>query len=120
MTKIVLITGGNKGLGYASAEALKALGYKVYIGSRNDVRGQQASQKLGVHYVQLDVTSDYSVKNAYNMIAEKEGRLDILINNAGISGQFSAPSKLTPRDVEEVYQTNVFGNEYIRPSLRKI
>ncbi len=109
MTKIVLITGGNKGLGYASAEALKALGYKVYIGSRNDVRGQQASQKLGVHYVQLDVTSDYSVKNAYNMIAEKEGRLDILINNAGISGQFSAPSKLTPRDVEEVYQTNVFG-----------
>lgn len=39
MTKIVLITGGNKGLGYASAEALKALGYKVYIGSRNDVRG---------------------------------------------------------------------------------
>lgn len=44
MTKIVLITGGNKGLGYASAEALKALGYKVYIGSRNDVRGQQASQ----------------------------------------------------------------------------
>ncbi|SUK42602.1 short-chain dehydrogenase [Staphylococcus aureus] len=41
MTKIVLITGGNKGLGYASAEALKALGYKVYIGSRNDVRGQQ-------------------------------------------------------------------------------
>ncbi len=37
MTKIVLITGGNKGLGYASAEALKALGYKVYIGSRNDV-----------------------------------------------------------------------------------
>lgn len=36
MTKIVLITGGNKGLGYASAEALKALGYKVYIGSRND------------------------------------------------------------------------------------
>ncbi len=73
MTKIVLITGGNKGLGYASAEALKALGYKVYIGSRNDVRGQQASQKLGVT-VQLDVTSDYSVKNAYNMIAEKEGR----------------------------------------------
>lgn len=72
MTKIVLITGGNKGLGYASAEALKALGYKVYIGSRNDVRGQQASQKLGVHYVQLDVTSDYSVKNAYNMIAEKK------------------------------------------------
>ncbi|HIA6836113.1 TPA: SDR family NAD(P)-dependent oxidoreductase [Staphylococcus aureus] len=109
MTKIVLITGGNKGLGYASAEALKALGYKVYIGSRNDVRGQQASQKLGIHYVQLDVTSDYSVKNAYNMIAEKEGRFDILINNAGISGQFSTPSKLTPRDVEEVYQTNVFG-----------
>lgn len=75
MTKIVLITGGNKGLGYESAKALKALGYKVYIGSRNDERGQQASQKLGVHYVQLDVTSDYSVKNAYNMIAEKKAVL---------------------------------------------
>ncbi len=79
MTKIVLITEAIR-VSRISAEALKALGYKVYIGSRNDVRGQQASQKLGVHYVQLDVTSDYSVKNAYNMIAEKEGRLHILIN----------------------------------------
>ncbi|EHJ08106.1 SDR family NAD(P)-dependent oxidoreductase [Staphylococcus simiae] len=109
MTKIVLITGGNKGLGYESAKALKDLGYKVYIGSRNDERGQQASQELGVHYVQLDVTSDYSVTNAYNMIAQKEGHLDILINNAGISGQFAAPADITPRDIEKVYNTNVFG-----------
>lgn len=109
MTKIVLITGGNKGLGYESAKVLKDLGYKVYIGSRNDERGQQASQELGVHYVQLDVTSDYSVTNAYNMIAQKEGRLDILINNAGISGQFAAPADITPRDIEKVYNTNVFG-----------
>ena len=46
MTKIVLITGGNKGLGYASAEALKALGYKVYIGSRNDVKRTTSISKI--------------------------------------------------------------------------
>lgn len=109
MEKIVLISGGNKGLGYETARVLKDKGYHVYIGSRNFENGQKAAKSLGVDVVQLDVTDDASVQNAFNTIKDKEGRLDILINNAGISGTFTKPADLTVSDVQYVYNTNVFG-----------
>jgi NAD(P)-dependent dehydrogenase (short-subunit alcohol dehydrogenase family) len=107
--KITLITGGNKGLGFETARALKEQGHKVYIGSRNAQRGQQAAQQLGVDYVVLDVTDDDSVNNAVATIEQQEGRLDVLINNAGISGGFTKPRDNTATDMEQVYNTNVFG-----------
>jgi NAD(P)-dependent dehydrogenase (short-subunit alcohol dehydrogenase family) len=107
--KITLITGGNKGLGFETARALKEQGHKVYIGSRNAQRGQQAAQQLGVDYVVLDVTDDDSVNNAVATIEQQEGRLDVLINNAGISGGFTIPRDITANDMEQVYNTNVFG-----------
>lgn len=107
--KITLITGGNKGLGFETARALKEQGHKVYIGSRNAQRGQQAAQQLGVDYVVLDVTDDDSVNNAVATIEQQEGRLDVLINNAGISGGFTKPRDITATDMEQVYNTNVFG-----------
>jgi NAD(P)-dependent dehydrogenase (short-subunit alcohol dehydrogenase family) len=107
--KITLITGGNKGLGFETARALKEQGHKVYIGSRNAQRGQQAAQQLGVDYVVLDVTDDDSVNNAVATIEQQEGRLDVLINNAGISGGFTKPRDITATDIEQVYNTNVFG-----------
>ncbi|AVQ34804.1 SDR family NAD(P)-dependent oxidoreductase [Staphylococcus kloosii] len=107
--KITLITGGNKGLGFETARALKEQGHKVYIGSRNAQRGQQAAQQLGVNYVVLDVTDDDSVNNAVATIEQQEGRLDVLINNAGISGGFTKPRDITATDMEQVYNTNVFG-----------
>lgn len=107
--KITLITGGNKGLGFETARALKEQGHKVYIGSRNAQRGQQAAQQLGVDYVVLDVTDDDSVNNAVATIEQQEGRLDVLINNAGISGGFTKPRDITATDMEHVYNTNVFG-----------
>ena len=109
MEKVTLITGGNKGLGYETAKELKAKGYKVYIGSRNEERGQQASKELGVDYVQLDVSDDKSVQQAFETISNKEGRVDVLINNAGISGGFAKVADFTAKDVEKVYNTNVFG-----------
>lgn len=108
MERITLITGGNKGLGFETAKALKEQGHKVYIGSRDEARGQKAAEALGVDYVQLDVTDDASVQNAYKTIENKEGRLDVLVNNAGISGGFAKPADLTVEDVENVYNTNVF------------
>lgn len=60
----------------------------MYIGSRDAERGRQAADELGVKYVQLDVTDDISIQQAYLQIQDREGRLDILINNAGISGGF--------------------------------
>ena len=109
MDRVTLITGGNKGLGYEAAKELKAKGYKVYIGSRNEERGQKASNELGVDYVQLDVSDDESVQRAFKTLSEKEGRVDVLINNAGISGGFAKVADITVENVEKVYNTNVFG-----------
>ena len=109
MKRIVLITGGNKGLGFDTAKVLQQKGYNVYIGSRDAERGRQAADELGVKYVQLDVTDDISIQQAYLQIQDREGRLDILINNAGISGGFKKPADLTVNDVQQVYNTNVFG-----------
>lgn len=109
MERIVLITGGNKGLGFETAKVLQQKGYNVYIGSRDAERGRQAADELGVKYVQLDVTDDISIQEAYLQIQDREGRLDILINNAGISGGFKKPADLTVNDVQQVYNTNVFG-----------
>ena len=109
MERIVLITGGNKGLGFETAKVLQQKGYNVYIGSRDAERGRQAADELGVKYVQLDVTDDIPIQQAYLQIQDREGRLDILINNAGISGGFKKPADLTVNDVQQVYNTNVFG-----------
>lgn len=106
---ITLITGGNKGLGFETARALKEKGHTVYIGSRDLERGQQAAESIGVKCIQLDVTNEGSVTKAAQHIASEEGHIDVLINNAGISGGFKTPGEMTPADVEHVYQTNVFG-----------
>lgn len=106
---ITLITGGNKGLGYETARRLIALGHQVYIGARDAERGNQAAEALGASFVQLDVTDDGSVNRAATFIREKEGRLDVLVNNAGISGGRSKPEEITADEIKRVYETNVFG-----------
>lgn len=104
MTKS-LITGANKGLGFETARHLIAAGHQVWIGARDAERGQQAADQLGAGLVQLDVTDDASVAAA----AETVGELDVLVNNAGISGGRISPSEATAEDMRTVYETNVFG-----------
>ncbi|MDO5558318.1 MAG: SDR family NAD(P)-dependent oxidoreductase [Oscillospiraceae bacterium] len=120
---IAFITGGNKGLGYETAKRLIEMGHKVYIGSRNAERGKVAADELGAELVSIDVTSDESVKEAARTLMDMEDKLDILINNAGISGVFGKPENITGPDMEKVFDTNVFGivrvtNAFI-PLLRK-
>jgi NAD(P)-dependent dehydrogenase (short-subunit alcohol dehydrogenase family) len=81
-----LITGANKGLGYETARRLKEQGHRVVLGARDAGRGRQAAETLGVDWVQLDVTSDASVAAAATELEERFSRLDVLINNAGITG----------------------------------
>jgi len=106
---ITLITGGNKGIGYETARRLIAEGQTVWIGARDIERGRQAAETLGASFVQLDVTDDSSVSAAVDTIRVQAGHLDILINNAGILGDVTAPDVMTVDQLRAVYETNVFG-----------
>jgi NAD(P)-dependent dehydrogenase (short-subunit alcohol dehydrogenase family) len=110
----VLITGGNKGLGFEAARRLGELGWTVFLGSRDEARGRVAADKLigggaKVVMVPLDVTSDESVSDAVRLVREHTDRLDVLINNAGASGKGVAPADATVNEVHSVYDTNVYG-----------
>ena len=106
--KSTLITGGNKGLGYETARRLAA-GHSVYIGARNPVAGQAAADELGAGFVRLDVTDDESVTAAAAELERREGRIDVLINNAGITGPGKEVPDLTGADASVVFDTNVAG-----------
>ncbi|HEY3881495.1 MAG TPA: SDR family NAD(P)-dependent oxidoreductase [Trebonia sp.] len=107
MSAITFITGANKGLGYETARRLKELGQTVVIGARDAGRGQQAAEQLGVRFVSVDVTDDASVQRAAADIAAHEGRVDTLINNAGIIGSHVKADELTGDDAGLVFETNV-------------
>ncbi|MET8312044.1 SDR family NAD(P)-dependent oxidoreductase [Micromonospora sp. NPDC005173] len=81
---VTLITGANKGIGYETARQLRELGHEVYIGARDAERGKKAAAELGARFVQLDVTDDASVSSALATIDAAEGRLDVLVHNAGV------------------------------------
>jgi len=102
---VTLITGANKGLGYETAHRLIAQGHTVYIGARSVEHGEAAAAQLVGQFVQLDVTDDASVEAALATIDEREGRLDVLVNNAGISTteDVSGPAAL------KVFDTNAIG-----------
>ncbi|MFK4088516.1 SDR family NAD(P)-dependent oxidoreductase [Kribbella sp. NPDC020789] len=106
---ITLITGANKGLGYETARQLVALGHTVYAGARDPERGQVAADRIGATFVQLDVTDQASVDAAVRTIRDAEGHLDVLVNNAGISGGAPTPAELTAERLQQVYDVNVFG-----------
>jgi len=104
-----LITGGNKGLGFETARRLVAAGHTVYLGARDPERGKQAATDLGAHYLPLDVTSDESIAAAARQLESGAGRLDVLINNAGIPGPRHTARELTADDLRITYDVNVFG-----------
>ena len=107
MTTITFITGANKGLGFETARRLAELGHTVLLGARDPQRGQAAADRLGVRFVPIDVTDDESVKRAVADVEAHEGRLDTLINNAGIIGHRASAGELTGDDALLVFDTNV-------------
>lgn len=104
-----LITGGNRGLGFEVARRLVEAGQTVWIGARSQESGRVAAQRLGARFVQLDVTDDTSVTSAVDTLRSEVGHLDVLVNNAGILGEVTAPEDMTAAQVRHVYETNVFG-----------
>jgi NAD(P)-dependent dehydrogenase (short-subunit alcohol dehydrogenase family) len=114
--KSALVTGGNKGIGFEVVKRLAQNGFFVYLGSRTLENGLAAAAKLqaegigNVEAIQLDVTDQGSVDAARAAIGAKTQALDVLVNNAGISGGFQQSALGSSIDqFKTVYETNVFG-----------
>ncbi len=134
---IALVTGANKGIGLQIAKDLASRGMTVLVGSRNLERGQLAAQAVGsgARALQLDVTNQASIAAAVERIRSEFGRLDVLVNNAGIaqagaSGRSfeeavaaNRPSSASLDEVRAVFETNVFGviavTQAVLPLLRE-
>lgn len=117
---IALVTGGNKGIGREIAAQLADLGHTVLIGARSIERGEETAAELhaaggNVTAIALDVTDPASAAAAAETVQSRFGRLDALINNAGISHQPGAdfagqlPRSADVDHVRYVFETNVFG-----------
>ncbi|WP_344292305.1 SDR family oxidoreductase [Streptomyces synnematoformans] len=122
-SKVALITGANKGIGRATGELLAAQGATVLVGARDPRRGEETAAAVraaggDAHAVVLDVTDPATVRAAADWIGDRFGRLDVLVNNAGITGSGQAapqdaldrvPSAVDVERVRAVFDTNVFG-----------
>ena len=128
--KTVFVTGANKGIGFETAKQLAQMGYFVYLGSRDRMRGLDAINKLkdlgilNVELIEIDVTNIDSVKKAKQELETKTEALDVLINNAAISGGSNQSfSTGEMENVRNVFETNFFGavqtTQQFIPLLRK-
>ncbi|QHF24241.1 SDR family NAD(P)-dependent oxidoreductase [Rathayibacter sp. VKM Ac-2804] len=109
MTDITLITGANKGIGRETARRLIDAGHTVLLAARDPERGRAAAGELGGVFVPLDVTDQVSVDAAADLVRSQYGRLDVLIDNAGVTGAFAPLEEASLGDVEAVFATNVLG-----------
>ncbi|WP_339137984.1 MAG: SDR family oxidoreductase [Candidatus Electrothrix sp. GW3-4] len=120
MKKTALITGGNSGIGYATATLLKKKGYSVVISGRHRDRVKRAAAEIGVEYILADMAKLDDIKRL-SLPFQDEG-LDVLINNAAIA-KFIPLSRLSPSDYSFFFNTNIRGPlELIRevlPALEK-
>lgn len=118
--RIALVTGANKGLGLETVRQLSKNEVYVILTSRNKENGKLAiaeleNEGIKVDFIKLDVTSSIDIQSAKTYVEEKYGRLDILINNAGISKEKSASymvntsASVSIETIREVYETNLFG-----------
>ncbi|MFD4232376.1 SDR family oxidoreductase [Streptomyces sp. NPDC058545] len=119
--RTALVTGANKGIGKHIAGQLAAEGFTVYVGSRDVGRGQRAVEEIGgdARLLVLDVTDTHSITKA----AAQVDRLDVLVNNAGISVSLTPPTESDVEEFRRTYETNVFAvvevtNAFL-PALRR-
>jgi NAD(P)-dependent dehydrogenase (short-subunit alcohol dehydrogenase family) len=91
--KVALVTGANKGMGFEVVRQLAKQGNTVILGARDEAKGKEATSKLkeegiDVDFIKMDMDSEESIKNASQVVEEKYGKLDILINNAGVNPEY--------------------------------
>lgn len=112
MSKTILITGASSGFGRDTAETLAQAGHLVFASMR-DVGGRNRSHAdalhgEGIHVIELDVTDNASVERGVSAVLEKAGRLDVLVNNAGI-GSAGISEAFTTEQLRALFDVNVFG-----------
>jgi NAD(P)-dependent dehydrogenase (short-subunit alcohol dehydrogenase family) len=105
MKKIALVTGASSGIGEATAARLSAAGFKVYGTSRRAAGGAQG----GYEMLALDVTSDASVQSAVATVIAREGRIDLLVNNAGFGVAPAGAEESSIEQAQAIFDTNFFG-----------
>jgi short-subunit dehydrogenase len=114
MAKVVLITGASSGIGKVTAEYLLQKGYKVYGTSRNP-----KPDNFNFPIIPLEVTDIISIENAIQYILDKDGRIDVLINNAGRG--ITGPIEETPSDeISKAFETNFFGAVEVMKSVMPV
>lgn len=110
---IALVSGANRGIGLAICEALSKRGVRVYMGSRDVTQAEQAIARqalVNTTAIALDVTDDASMQQAITQIEAEQGRLDILINNAGIArGVRHKVSQEPLAQIRDTFEVNFFG-----------
>jgi len=127
--RIALVTGANKGIGYETARRLASQGMTVLLGARDEQRGKDAAAKLqaeglDVQFLRLDVNDQTTHKAAHHFIEDKFGKLDVLINNAGIALDMGRkPSEVDMQTLRKTFDTNFFGvvavTQALLPLIRK-
>lgn len=128
--KVALITGANRGIGFETARQLGAQGVKVLVGARSEEKGKEAEKKLkaegiDAEYIHLDVDDESTHKQSAREIGEKYGKLDILINNAGVfrgeefdAGGAPVPASRTSQDTfRKTFDTNFFNTISVTQAL---
>jgi len=129
--RTILVSGSNTGIGYDLVKLLATKGHNVYLASRNETSGKEAQQKLkqdhglDVKFVQLDITDVSSVHAARDTIDKAEGKLDVLVNNAGMS-YLNKPQSASTIDISvirDAFEPNFYGmiqtTQAFLPLLRK-
>lgn len=120
---VALVTGANKGIGLQIAKDLAKSGLTVLVGSRNVEKGEAAARIVAddARVIQIDVTDQTSIAAAADRVRSEFGRLDVLVNNAGIAGTAvpgtsfeerlnqNVPSTASMDEIKAIYETNVFG-----------
>lgn len=117
--RIVLITGGNSGLGKATAETMIQKGAEVIITGRDQAKTTAVAKEIGATPFHCDVTDDNAIDELYAFILKNYQKLDVLVNNAGI-GRRKELTEMTREDMKAVYDVNVFGAAMVAKGAAKI